>query len=137
MLNHVKYSHIWWLILLVLIGSGFVILRGSLLLLSRILWLQLSLNVASLYLLVVLASLHSILSMWLSGSDSDNLKSVLAILTFCTTSIIIIPLQILHQVILDLPSKVPEAILGATILVGTSPTLSSSISHGTSQDCLS
>jgi len=135
MLNHVKYSHIWWLILLVLIGSGLVILRGSLLLLSRILWLQLSLNVASLYLLVVLASLHSILSMWLSGSDSDNLKSVLAIVTICTSSII--PLQILHQVILDLPSKISEAILGPTILVGTSPTLGSSIHHGTSQDCLS
>ena len=121
---------------MVLIGSGLLIHRGSLLL-HLILWLLLlSLIVASLYLLVVLASLPSILSMWLSGSDSDNLKAILAILTFCTASIIIVPLQILHQVILDLPSKVSEAILGATILVGTSPTLSS-ISYGTSQDCLS
>ena len=135
MLSHDKYSHIGWLILLVLIGRRLVILLVSLLL-YLVLWLLLLSLVVHCLNLLVLATLAGISCMRLSGSDSDNLKSVLAILTICTSSSII-PLQILHQVILDLPSKVPEAILGSTILVGTSSTLGSSIHHGTSQDCLS
>lgn len=135
MLSHDKYSHIGWLILLVLIDRRLVILLISLML-YLILWLLLLSLVVPCLNLLVLATLAGISCRWLSGSDSDNLKSILlAIVTICTSSII--PLQILHQVILDLPSKVPEAILGATILVGTSPTLGSSIHHRTSQDCLS